>query len=445
MNKPRIMIMGHTSVGKTTMIRTLVKRPIGKIGSEANVTKNITEEYYEGLQAVFVDTPGFQNAGKLLLYYDLNGDPNKDDSIKYDISAVEALKDSDAVLYLADLSVTPDSSHIDEIKLIKKFQPRIVGVLNKCGSLLKDKDEDTLQRQKSWKDALEINGIKHSIFFDAHFDKPSKIYNIYNSIQKVLSDKKSISFRNGLKLFEERQEKIRNLAFDFLYSMIEDLRQISVTVNGSEHDYIKEKVLKAIQEELGIAIKGVTVKFLEHVSSLYMFVSEHPLDTADEIDHLLETKTRLLQVVKSNVNTAGILGTITAVIGAAIGAIAAGSISGGLGALSGALVGSQWGSISGGAFGVFAGTVISVGDVHTAKLSDNQIQKVFHRCVSVIWGLSNHGYGKTDHISVEQIQKWGEYIADIKQFEMKESWFLVSKNGLFQYFNELISFFENKY
>lgn len=64
----RITIAGHTNVGKTTLIRTLMKTSVGEVRDSANVTKKGEAHFYKGLQATFVDTPGFRFADICNLY-----------------------------------------------------------------------------------------------------------------------------------------------------------------------------------------------------------------------------------------------------------------------------------------------------------------------------------------------------------------------------------------
>lgn len=180
--KPRIIVSGHTSAGKTTIIRTLIKRPVGEIGARANITQTVKAEHHDDLQAEFIDSPGFQNAGKLSTYIEFGKDPNKDETLKYDVLASQALRNADAMLYVADLSIAPDSSHLDEIRFVTASQRNAIAVLNKCGEKRLLVDKDTLERERAWKDGLLTNGIRAVVSFDAHFDNPSRVNEIYNAI-----------------------------------------------------------------------------------------------------------------------------------------------------------------------------------------------------------------------------------------------------------------------
>ena len=63
-----IAIAGHTNTGKTTLLRTLTKRPFGEIRDEPNTTKEADPTPFDAMYATILDCPGFQNAGvKLLL------------------------------------------------------------------------------------------------------------------------------------------------------------------------------------------------------------------------------------------------------------------------------------------------------------------------------------------------------------------------------------------
>src|SRR5262249_10827957 len=140
----RIVVAGRTNSGKTTLIRTLIKASIGVVADRANVTQ-IAEAFqykeleYNGMQAIFIDTPGFQNAGRLLSVLE-NQDENPKyripkaydrSRLKFDEIASHTIQGSDVVLYVSSLESVPDDSHQDEIALIRRGQPRIVGILNK--------------------------------------------------------------------------------------------------------------------------------------------------------------------------------------------------------------------------------------------------------------------------------------------------------------------------
>ncbi|MEK0189697.1 GTPase, partial [Microcoleus anatoxicus] len=90
-----IAVVGHTNTGKTTLIRTLMKTSIGEVGDSANVTKKGQSYFFEGLQATFIDAPGFQYASNLMMYLDsLNENPefkmsqSWQEKMVYDMNAI---------------------------------------------------------------------------------------------------------------------------------------------------------------------------------------------------------------------------------------------------------------------------------------------------------------------------------------------------------------------
>ena len=133
----RIALAGHTTVGKTTLISTFRKAPSGAIGDMGNTTKkakSLEPKDYDSLQAVFVDCPGFQNAGLMSQVLNLqNINPefaeqfmkslaSDEVDLQYDQIACDALNQSDVVLYVADIQYPADDSHLQEIRLrLKKI------------------------------------------------------------------------------------------------------------------------------------------------------------------------------------------------------------------------------------------------------------------------------------------------------------------------------------
>lgn len=97
--KLRIIVVGHTSVGKTTMIRTLIKRPVGEISPRANTTKTVKAECHDDLRAEFIDSPGFQNVGQVETYLKFGQDPHKEPNLEYDNIALDSIKKTDDIIY----------------------------------------------------------------------------------------------------------------------------------------------------------------------------------------------------------------------------------------------------------------------------------------------------------------------------------------------------------
>ncbi|MGL4500084.1 MAG: GTPase, partial [Planktothrix sp.] len=100
--KINIAVAGHTNTGKTTLIRTLMKKSVGDVGDVPNLTKEGEKYYCKGLQANFIDTPGFQFASVLMMYFDaLNENPNFkmpsswESDVVYDQDAIKCVEKSD--------------------------------------------------------------------------------------------------------------------------------------------------------------------------------------------------------------------------------------------------------------------------------------------------------------------------------------------------------------
>ena len=241
----RIALAGHTTAGKTTLISTFRKAPSGRIGDMGNTTKQanlfIPPTDYESLQATFVDCPGFQNASMMLQI--LRSKNQSADFIRqfksmllaakvdtqYDELACDAIKNSDVVIYVADIQSPADDSHIQEIRLINEVNPRIIVLLNKARSFEREKGKGSKDKRiKQWENKIfniEDIDITKVLDFDAFWDRPAKIYKVYDAIQDVLAPDKRELFIVSLANFYERQKEIHKEAYDFLVEEIELLRK----------------------------------------------------------------------------------------------------------------------------------------------------------------------------------------------------------------------------
>jgi predicted GTPase len=189
-----IAIAGRTNTGKTTLIRTLMKTSIGEVSDSPNVTKRGQAYYFDSLQATFIDTPGFQYASVVVMYLDaLAEDPDFQmpqkwqDKLTYDQDAMTALDNSDAIIYVANLSVVPDDSFNEELTIVRRKCSKVIAVINQYEKQLKASSKPEVEnRIKQWKAIFHNHSINHVFTFDAHWDNPIKVNQIYDGILDIL-------------------------------------------------------------------------------------------------------------------------------------------------------------------------------------------------------------------------------------------------------------------
>lgn len=292
-----IAIAGRTNTGKTTLIRTLMKTSIGEVSDSPNVTKRGQAYYFDSLQATFIDTPGFQYASVVVMYLDaLAEDPDFQmpqkwqDKLTYDQDAMTALDNSDAIIYVANLSVVPDDSFNEELTIVRRKCSKVIAVINQYEKQLKASSKPEVEnRIKQWKAIFHNHSINHVFTFDAHWDNPIKVNQIYDGILDILDLEQRLRFVEGLKSFKERQADITQEACNMLASLIKDCEEKAVeTISKGEFD--KEEKLEEAKERVARRINGALAEFVYCVSDLYKVAAEHPTTSKDELRLLMQPK-----------------------------------------------------------------------------------------------------------------------------------------------------------
>ncbi|MEZ4645454.1 MAG: DUF3482 domain-containing protein [Chloroflexota bacterium] len=441
MEKIKIAVAGHTNTGKTTLIRTLMKSPVGQVGDRPNVT---TQSYiyfydgstlmkspvgqdsnkeditlkgytyaYDGLQASFIDTPGFRFAQVYNMYLDaIFEDPNYKmpgnwkEKIDLDLTAVKAIGTSNVVLYVGNLNIVPDDGYIEEIKLVKRIQPQMVGILNQAHKV-SDK-EQLADRITQWKQAFFDSGIDQVVAFDAHWDKYSKVNLIYNQIHEALSRRERKIFAHSLALFKKRQNEIKQEVCKLLSTYIVQIQKIEQEYKKRDYSKDEGKAKQQIRELL----RDDVLSFIHDVNELYRIAAEYPADSIESIKGKVKPKPNWKNRMSVGGSAAAVGSAASAAIGAAIGAIAAGLLSGGLGAGPGAVLGAQIGGAVGGGIGILA-TFDDSEDKVVITLESNEIQDVAQKFTSTIWGLSMNGYGRARDLSKDEIIQIEKHVEEL--------------------------------
>lgn len=346
-------------------------------------------------------------------------DGNWNEELKYEVEALKALEKSHVVLYVATLSVVPNDSHQKEIEITKTIQPRMVAVLNQgrkeFNSYIQEGlDSNTAKsyvdnRIEQWKKIFENNGIKYVVIFDAHWDNPKKIDEIYEGVYRILDPKYQELFRKGLELFGQKQDYISQKAYKILASSILDCQKKS-TVSVKKGQYVEKEVREKIENEFF----SVTIDFLEKVTQLYKIAAEYPSATKDQ----LKLKIKELRDIGARMTNGGvsasIFGTGSAAIGAAIGATAAGVVSGGMGAGAGAILGSQIAAIIGSALGGLLLVTSDIDDNVIIQAESEQIRDIVATNLATLWAVSNVGYGRDREVAQGEVEEIKNKISNSK-------------------------------
>ncbi|NEN90407.1 MAG: hypothetical protein F6K48_16420 [Okeania sp. SIO3H1] len=419
----KIAVAGHTNTGKTTMIQTLMKQEIGEIDDRANVTKDVKRATYEyeGLQALFIDTPGFQEANTLFYMQQglmkLNSVLEK--KLEYEMKAWEAIKSSDVILYVVSLETVPDGSHQAEIELVVSAKKGVVALFNKGISKFQVTTESDVVAERTtrieqWKEVLCNAGLsKNFIFeFDAHWYDPDRVEEIYSAIKECLPNDKSSLFGKSLLAFQQHQQNKVKTACHLIFQCLDKCRQ-TITVQTSEFDYNQEKSREEVVLQMSQLLNDAITDFINNASELYYEVA-----VPSNVDNAViknpqpntRRKTNIRELLIYTGSTTGGLAALGTTLGVAIGAFASAILTGGgVGILLGAQVGSVIGTCLGGVWGVVENAQTDI----SAQLSREELGKIQCTCVMVIWALSQHGFGVGKEVDESLMARRYEIVQEV--------------------------------
>lgn len=407
LNRVRIAVVGHTNAGKTSLIRTLLRRPVGEVADRSNVTQLSESQDFQDLFAVLVDTPGFQNAAAYLIYDALLKTHGEDAaslvetnaSIDYERQVVETLTSVDACIYVASLEIVPDDTILKEVELVVQMCPRTLVVLNKSRELAnQESQQEADSRAELWEKEALGHGARDVVLFDAHWSTPATAEKFLRTLSRVLPQEKKVLLEAGVRQFIDRQRELRQQTIAYALECIIKCRKLDLSADlrgrpgESDQAYeerIREAFIKGCSDQIG--------EFLDRANALYELAAEWP-----------EKSLRDLGDYNS------LVGRMNKLAFAAAAATVVGALSGGIGALVGLLLsvggsgvvlstaaggGAAIGSATGGALAGFIG--LTGVQNERDKLYAVQSGCVAMLCLTAVWMFSCYGWGKGKHIPKE--------------------------------------------
>ncbi len=445
-----IAVVGHTNTGKTTLIRTLMKTSIGEVGDSANVTKKGQSYFFEGLQATFIDTPGFQYASNLMMYLDsLNENPDFkmsqswQEKMVYDLDAIASIESTDVVLYVASLTIVPDDNYKEEISLILKKCSKVVAVINQYKKELAASDKISVDnRVTQWKNLFQEHSID-VIIFDAHWDNPVKVKGIYDSILNLLDFEQRLRFTEGLKRFKERQSEIRKEACNMLSVFIIEPYQGKPILTIPKADCNNEHKREIAKEKIAEKIDRSFATFLYNITYLYQVAAENPTTPKEQLCLDFKTDHNLMNRLSMGSGMAAVAAGYFSFFLALVGAGVVGVLTGGTGIVAGAMTGAQIGASVGAVIGSVA-VFYDDQDTVNINIEAEQMRTLLVKGVALIWGLSNNGYGRGRDLTASEGEQIEKKVSQIQNLGFQINLAKADKNTIIKHCEKILDQLENE-
>ncbi|SCC19807.1 small GTP-binding protein domain-containing protein [Gilliamella bombicola] len=201
----KLAVVGHANVGKTSLLRTLVRNNhFGQVSDRPGTTRHvesITLPLEDNKSIVFYDTPGLEDSLALYDYINqlvpanskLDGidkltfflqSPESENVFNQEAKVIRQLLNSDAAIYVIDVREPVLSKYHDELAILANSDKPILAVLNFIA--------DSNQNEKEWKRLLSRVGIHAIIKFDAIFPPLDGEERLYRSLALLVEPAKEI-------------------------------------------------------------------------------------------------------------------------------------------------------------------------------------------------------------------------------------------------------------
>jgi GTPase SAR1 family protein len=178
MSEPlKVAVVGHSNVGKTSLVAALTRDASLEVREEAGTTRShYSRAFVLGGEPViaFVDTPGFETAGRINRWIDREAgddapdgrtllerflaDDGTDEAFREEKEALRGALEADVLAYVADVTTDPSGQQRQEVRLLRRAGVPVIAVLN----VLAEGD-----RRDAWTDLLRRENVDTVVPLDA--------------------------------------------------------------------------------------------------------------------------------------------------------------------------------------------------------------------------------------------------------------------------------------
>lgn len=216
-----IAIVGHTNVGKTSLMRTLTRsRDFGEVSSRPATTRHVemAELAIGGAPVLrLYDTPGLEDSSGLLGHLDhvrqrqgndwlaaidsLGREGSEGSKFAQEAKALSQVRQADIALYVIDVRDQVRARHRDELEILGRCAKPVLPVLN----FIKAPDA----RMNDWREALARVNMHAVIIFDTVVYDEADELELYKKIA-ILADKAAPAIeRLTAELMSRRRQRHR--------------------------------------------------------------------------------------------------------------------------------------------------------------------------------------------------------------------------------------------
>lgn len=286
MQSLNIAIVGHTNVGKTSLLRTLLRDSnFGDVSERPSTTQNVLAGRirWQGAQIQFYDTPGLEDGIGLFEYIERlqsqqhqrhNGpalleaflqSPEASVSFAQEAKVIKQLLQSDAAIYVIDTRDPVLPKFQDELAILSKSARPVLPVLNFTAS--------SHHYAADWKQALAKVNLHACVDFDTVSPPENGERRIYAALNTLLPNQQGLLSQLEAQLEQQAGER-QQAASRIIADMLIDCAALRLPLSASISD--EAQTQQAVQR-LQQLVRQREQRCIDSLLAVYRF---HPSSVA---------------------------------------------------------------------------------------------------------------------------------------------------------------------
>jgi hypothetical protein len=357
-----LSLVSHTNVGKTSLLRTLVRRDIGEVADRAHVTEeaegHILVETPQGDVLRVWDTPGFGDSARLLKRLRHAGNPIgwlltqvwdrfTDRPFHCTQRAIRNVRDeSDAVLYLVNASEDPAAAaYVDaELQILRWIGKPVLLMLNQTGAA-RPREAEVRDEQAWARHLAEHVEARGAITLDAFARCWVQEDRWLGALGAVLPQSKHAGLERLRAAWRQRNLEVFDDAMDALVAQL--------AAAAADRELVREP-----RDSASSAAMGTLAKRLDQSvrASTDRLIAVHGLSGRAKEEILKRMAGQYEVTAPTDVKKTGVVaGMLSGALGGLVADLSAGGLTFGAGAVIGGILGALGGGGAAHAYNMFRG------------------------------------------------------------------------------------------